>query len=146
MGYFDDTQSNSRWRNSYNYAYDSVQQSPTIFTAILTLIACITSVWSGMETVGTVAGPAMTAILFLAHNIHQRKAHQEVSDALEEIKAARREIGVTQGSTTLNAHMTINTQETVSAAKSAANAEASAARTEALVNRINQRLAEMEKK
>lgn len=123
-----------RLRSSYNYAYDQVQQSPTIFTAILTMIACITSVWSGMETAGTVAGPFLTAVLFLAHNVHQRKANSQVKDALEEVRAARVQIGDTHGD------LEINTQQTVNAVAAAEKAAAAAEHTEQLVANINAKL------
>lgn len=102
---------------------------------MLTIIACITSVWSGMETASTVAGPFIMAIMFLVHNFHVRKSHQEVSDALAEVRAARSEV------TSTREDLSANTDRTEEAIVHAERAAASAARTEKLVAQIHDMLA-----
>ena len=133
MGWFDnqsssDSYSNgSRWRSSYDY----VRQSPTVFTAIMTLIWAVSAVLSKTESIGTVAAPTITALLFLAHNVHARKAHREVSDALEEARTTREEIDRTRQD------LRQNTDHTLSAAESADAAARSVARVEKLTEALN---------
>ena len=140
MGWFENRGGDadtSRWRQSYDY----VQQSPTMFGAIMTLIWCVSAVLSKTESFGTVAGPGFTALLFLFHNIHVRKAHREVSDALEEARSARVEVQTAREHIeTTHQELSLNTEHTMTAAASAAQAAASVARIEALTRQLDAKI------
>lgn len=148
MSYFDGEGSGgSRWSRGYGYARDMATESPTLFTAVLTIIACITSVWSGMEDIGSVAGPCITAILFIVHNIHVRKSHGRVEDALNEVKAARTEILYTRTDLSDNTqHSASAAQSSMEAAEAAKSAADSAKRIEKLIAEQKQLLEKMNKK
>ena len=136
MGWFGNTTTlGSKYGSeAYGYASRQIKESPTIFTAILTIIACITSVWSGMETAGTMAGPFITALIFLGHNIHVRSSHRNVKDALEEVRTARNEIDFSRRD------LRENTLYTVDAAQSAAQAAKTADRIEALARALDKKI------
>jgi hypothetical protein len=141
MGWFgrrysdeDEAYDRGRVRRSYDSASGYVQQSPTIVTAILTLLWCIVAVLSKQESLGTVAGPGLTALLFLAHNIHIRKANKETHQTLEEVRDMRSRIEDTKR------ELNVNTSQTVTAAASATQAAASVARVEDLTQKIDEKV------